>query len=991
MKKAFALILSVLITLSALCFTPDVISAAPDSPYYNIYFRETDTKSDSAGKKLVDNFGDAAYECDSNSFSVTKSELNGKSSQTVEKTEEDALWSATVYREYQTKLDLTAYNEIYFQFYVASENNEDITFTMTVHSGKATQALTRMLPVGKLLDVYFPIENFEERGSIDKISFTLDCPDGTNKVTISTLYADSLYSYSYLTLFSSDRITSKYGVSFFEDRIEPKLEDSTADVTARFSTVPKTALTACSMVTVSGALSGTLTLSVWDGLSKEYTDISTLTLSEGKNSYPFLFPTYKGTDTFRLTFSGINTAEGEALTVHGAVMSFFDEVIENKTDYPCSIASCTVLEAGAKVRLSGTLRSSSVVNNLGAKLNVYAVNQLWEGESAAPILLSSVDITTVFEISCSIQELKYNPQFYRYYITILNGDTEETVSSAVYPATPPSNFTMGNSVLGIQSDDSSAAFRTNSSHAVVDIDLTKLQSTDGKGGRVHSYGTSFCYLSDSYITELDSKINFLNGSGVNVYLRILKSKRYADSPCIYSMPDCSSYEECLSYLTMIDFLTSRYNEISGIILGSRIDCELYSYSASSLITKAQNYAELLRLTAIVARANATETEMIVPFGDGYVYGGDGDGAEYVYDALSGIGENSVSPLIISEIISRFIADCGSFKWYCLYECESSPEIAMNTVYKLSAALTQGSGASPSGHMVFWQPEKLITGEEIETLAESISSNAIALGTGAVIISITRQSVDPAVLFNIIEKNNFGENNFRKVTEHESIELKRPASSGNVLLWDFTRSFSTSGFIGGGAVSSISTEASASMAAFEGVDTCRVLKCLIDPSSNASGTVLCYFDTPKLLNNATALDVSINITSSKDEIPVKVIIGKGNIRYEYSAELSSEDPSVIRCDTGILDEEFAAEYIAISLEPGTASSFEITRISAVNKNLSEDELIQRLNNSEADSTEMNIQSKSIWAAVAFIGITIIGFAVLNIRSSDKNTKSKQIKK
>lgn len=993
MKRITALIIAVTMLFSVFYISPKEVSAAPESELYNIFAKETETKADSAGKKLVDNYGETVFESDSKDFTVTKTELNGKSSQTIEKTDDEANWSVTIYGEYETKHDLTSFNEIYFQFYAASANDESITLTMTLHSDRSTQSLTKKLPTGKLLDVYYPIENFEFRDSIDKISFTFECPEETKTITVSTLYADSLYSYSHLTLFSSDRITSKYGIDFFEDRLELKLEESMADVTARFSNVTPATSTVCAMITVSGAVSGTVTLSVWDGVSKEYTDVSTLTLYEGKNSYPFVFPSYKGTDTFRLSFSGINTADGEVLTLNGAVMTCFDEAIEEKNEYPGSIASCTVLESGSKIRISGTLRSSSVVNNIGAKLNVYAVNTLWQTESSAPVFLSSVDITTVFEITCITDSLKYNPYFYRYYITISNGEDETVASPTVYPSIPPSNFTMGNSVLGIQSNDSSAAFRTNASHAVVDIDLDKLLNTDGIGGRVHSFGGSFRYLSGSYISELDSKINFLNGSGVNVYLRILNSQPYTDAPCVYALPDCSNYNETLSYMTMIDFLTSRYSEISGLIIGSRVDCELYSYSnGSSLIAKAKNYTELVRLTSIVARANAPEAEMIIPFGDGYVYGGDGDGAEYVYNKLSGIGENAVSPAMIAELISLFISNCGSFKWYLLYECESAPEIAMSTVYRTSASLTQSGGTSPSGHMVFWQPEKLMTGEEIKTLAENVSENAIAFGTGAVIISMNKQSVDTETLLNIIESSNFGENSSKKVVNHEALVIMRPAATGNVHLWDFSNSFSTSGFISGGSVSSLSTEVSAPMATFEGVETCRALKGIIDTESKSSGTVLCYFDRPKLLNNATAVDVSVNLTSSKSEVPVKIILGKGNVRYEYVAKVSPETPSVIRCDTGIIDESFAAEYIAVSFEPDTASAFEITKISAVNKNLSKEELLQRLNNSQNEAGNITLQSKKVIMPIFFIGITVVGFAILNVRnSSDKKSKNKQIKK
>ncbi len=987
-KRISALVLSAAIMVSAFLFSPVKTAASENFELYKMYCLETKNEPNLSDKTAVDTYSDLIFETENEAFAVTKGSFKTFDAMYVEKLGEEGFWPVTLSKEYEDPLDLSSYNELYFHLSSDGEEPDKIQIEITLFSNLSSQTLKVQIEAAKEYDIYYPISQLEGLEAVEKIEIKLSCHEKTGKVIISSIYADESFRYSHISLFSSDSLFSDTEITLYEDRIELSISDGGAETLANLVGVPKNCNTVCTMVTLSGADAGTVTLSVWDGVSEEYSDVATLTLNSGKNRYSFMFPAFKGTNSYRLSFSGVTETENEILTLHGAVMEYFSESAFDKGDYPGTISSCSVLEGGSKIRINGTLRSNTVAGNIGAKLNVYARDERWNSEDGT-VLMASVDITTVFEITFGTEKLKLNPYLYKYYVTVATEDSETVASAAVYPSVTPANFKSGNSVLGIQSHDSAAAFKTNASHAVVDVYLDKLLSTDGKGGRVHSYGGSFCYLTGSYINELDSKLSFLNGSGVNVYLRILHENNDPTLPAIYLTPNVQTYNDSLSYMAMIDFLTSRYSDIAGIILGSRIDCMLYSYTEEeNIISRSDDYANLLRLTCIAARPNAADAAVIVPFGDGYVYGGDGDGMGYLYDPLSGIGKNAADPVMLSEIISRMISNYGSFRWYLLYECESAPLEAMNTAYKLAGQLTQGGGTSPSGHMVFWQPEKSITSSEIRELSEGISEKAVSLGTNAVIISFTRHAIDAYGVLGTIENSTFGENAARTVTEHEGLVLLRPAPIGRYDIWNFTKSFSTEGFIFGGSVTSLSTEVSVPMAAFEGLDSCRCLKGTVDKNSKASSTVLCYFDTPKLLKNATSFDVSINISSdSKKPAPVKIILGKGNVRYEYSVEISPSTPSVVRCDTSILDDRFAAEYMAVSIEPGTADSFEITKVSAINKNVSEDSLREMLEASSKNSGEITEESKFIIVGIAFIGVTVIIFAMLNVKNGSEKSSAR----
>ena len=519
-NRILALILCVSVLFSAFGVFSVSTAAEEQSELYKACSVPANGVIDAEKKIVIENYK-VLPEADYEGFTLTAASFRGTDSLFINRNEEGA-WPFTLSKAYDEPLDLSEYTELYLRAYAASSSEDElIELKITLRSGTSEYTVKGTAELGGEYDVYLPVSGFEKLDCITEIRITVTCPEDIRSIILSSLFADTDYSYSHIPLFSSDKISSENEAELYEDRIEPTVEDGMADVSAVLAGVPEDVATVCTLITVSGAETGTMTLSVWDGKTEDYTDVATLTLSNGKNRYSYMFPAFKGTKSYRLTFAGVTETEGEHLTLHGAVMTYYEDEVYDKTDYPCSISSCSVLEGGTKIRLGGTLRSNAVVNNLGAKINVYAKDDRY-GTENGNILMASVDISTVFEITFETSSLRLNPYLYKYFITIQTNDTEEIASASVYPSVTPDSFTTGNSVLGIQSGESADVFRTNASHAVVDVYLDKLLSTDGKGGRVHSYGGSFSYLSGSYITELDSKISFLDGSGVNVYLRILK-------------------------------------------------------------------------------------------------------------------------------------------------------------------------------------------------------------------------------------------------------------------------------------------------------------------------------------------------------------------------------------------------------------------------------------------------------------------------------------
>ena len=988
MKKATALFLSVLTVLS-ISFTFAFSSFAEDEKSAPmLYTRKYSTQLFSIGKKIVDRFSTDNLETYSNDIEITFESFEGAGGIIISPKEDDASWPVSVFKRHDEVIDLSSYKELFFLLLFQTDVIGKLDVSITLKTYKGNYTVSGEISSGDKYEVYVPLSDFEGLDSVYEtvLEFSSDIP--VSSVKFSSLFADSNYSYEHIERFSAEKFTSEIGIEVFEKEIMLEVKDGNAELKASTVTAEtEQGNTITALVSVSGVKSGTMTLSVKNVSKNEENDISTVTLFEGQNSYAFMFPESKGTDSYSLTFSGIKTENDSRLTLHSVGFSYFSETLSEEKDVPGAVSSCTLNADSSEVHISGTLRSGTAASNIDAGLGIVA-EDIWKTDVTE--VLVEGDMTTVFNFSVPTDRLKMNPAFYRFYLVLIDGDEVKKLSNAAYPAVASANVTSGKTVFGLQSTDNSTPFSSNASHTVVDVFLDRLENADSTSGRLHSYAGGYKYISNSYVNELDSKINFSLKAGTPVYLRILEKENPENGNSIsyaYSF-DASDYALSVRYMTLIDFLSSRYEGVAGYIVGTRADSRDCNYcDKESLISYARNYAQILRMTSVVVRNNVSDAFISVSVGDGYVYSRENKTTRNLsYNEFTGVGEYSFDPILFCNVLSHTISETGSFGWYLTYECESEPASAIDSAYRIYASLLQGSGTAPSGHMLFWQPEKQLDPLSVEEILLSLFEKCSSYNTRAAILSLTKQSEGIDETVSVISSMSLGEGADRQFITGSCSLLSAPNVGEALFLWDFRKSFSTEGFVSAGNIISLTTESSPSLALTEGVADCRALRGTISAENGKDGVILCYFDSPIDASKIDKIDLTIFLESENaDYIPVTVILGSGNKRCEYSADVPTHSPSTLSCDTSAIPKNESVSYIAVSFETEEDARFDISSISAMSDGKTSEEIANSIGLVDGDEKDKTSTADALIVIGAAAFVTAIIFAGLSLRQDSFKSK------
>lgn len=973
------------------------------------------------GRFTVENYANEDFLTDDADYETAYRPMNGRTGINVRRRGGEGDFSVVLSKNYDEALDLGRYNELFFRVFgeatrgtdaadTAEKNILSISFTLYSPTGPYT-ASASVPSDGAVYDVYLPLDAFLSRGGIYRVEIQISSSENIS-ASISAIFADSLFSYSHISRFSADRFAPDPKTEIYRDKIELTLSEQSSSLSAVFAR-PRvkskngeisSSGTYIAKLVLSGAENGTVTFSVKKNIDSEYYDAATLTISPGTNSYPFIFDAARGCDSYKVTLSGVALQNEDKVTVHSIGISYFSEAVfpdEQSDSLPGAITSCSLSQSSGEIRLNGTVNPDTVVSHINSRLGVFAAD-MWSDETFE--IPSSVDMTTVFSITAKTDVLSGNPSLYRYFIAIVEDGEITPVTSAVYPSVAVSNAASGTSVLGLQSDDASSFFEANVSHTVVDVYLDRL--LDNKNGsRIYSYGSSFFYLNNAYINELDSKVNFLIGCGANVCLRLLfssppKSAGEKDGSVFYSF-DSSDRELSQKYMAAVDFLTSRYHESSGIIVGCRINSLVYNDSGinGGLIRYAENYANILRLTAVVIKQNISDASLIVPIGDNYIYG-DGaseDGSRNIPDAVTGIGDAECDAALLAVLVSQYIAKNGGFQWYFMYECESEPASALAYAATLYSQLTQGSGTSPRADFVLWQPEGSVSEEEVAAFAEAAESASGALNAGAAILSVLRLDGDFDAVCDMLAGVG-GSDGERVIHSFDAQNADRRALSGNVPLWDFRKSYSTQGFIFGGCASSLSTEnlgsSQNSPDMYSDTPNVRALRCRTDTSLGNTAVMFCKFDTPKNLSKAAYVDLTLRIGEEAMQaggvpinIPIKITFGKGVTRCEFDSLVTAGETVTLRCQTGVDEMDFSAEYIAVSAKCAENVTIDVSTVSAVSAYLSSEELSRAIERENTKDSRNSRTSMKVFPIVSAC-ITVVVFALLSVIKSEPASKAEK---
>ena len=813
----------------------------------------------------------------------------------------------TFYGVFEYLLDLSAYNEISFSIRSDGAGGE-FSFGITLSSGGVTYDAAGVFAKGDTHFVSMPVADFDGRGSIDHIYFTFT---GADSVTLSPFFADSKYTYSHLDRFLSDSFSSENEITLTERAVYISPSDGAGSIEAAIHDGGE-GESRVVRVNVFGVQGGSMILSLRrdDG---SYSDISTVQLFPGSNTYTFIDGDGGAVDSYRISFAGVG--DTDSIGIGGVAISYYDEKIEKEeADYPGVISSCALSSDGRTMRLKGSLSTSFVVDNMGSGIGIYAVD-LWDETVSVPV--TEADISTVLDLSFSVSDLSLPAGFYRYFIAV-RGEPENALSAPVYPTAGAQSVQNAPSVLGVESRDTSVPFDSAAPYTVVEVNVDRLLSEDAAGARFHSFAGGYYYFDVNCTSELDRTIGFYIASGELVYVRLVYDG--ADG-AVYSLPDADDMEAVISHAAAVDYLTERYPDIAGIILGRKINVFTYNKPGADdgLFGYAEKYVKLLRVTLSAARANSPSASVAVPIGDSYVYSDAPEGTTAFYNDMTGVGDNACDPMFLSVLISKYMMSGGAIPWTLVYECEVDPAGCAEILSLAAARLVQNVGASPTGQMLYWRPDHAIDDSELETLSARMTESSSALGTKCLVVSLAEQEGDERYIASRLAGLTFESTPVRRTAKGEA-EIADGSPDGQVFIMDFRRSWGVGSFAAGGSVSSLTTEASGALSEIEGVEGCRAIRATSD---GGAGLIVSFFDTPTDLTGAEDLNAVISVTGDTGEYPVKIIVGNAERRAVY--DVTADGASRIACKLEDVSPDDAT-YIAVEVRSDGAYTLELSSVS-----------------------------------------------------------------
>lgn len=302
------------------------------------------------------------------------------------------------------------------------------------------------------------------------------------------------------------------------------------------------------------------------------------------------------------------------------------EITENDGDVG-EISSISYSHKDKKININGTVAHDTMVSRNEDKLEVYKIPI---GASAADVI-SAEDATPVISADISVKfhfsiKAEHAADRFSAYVVVIRAKSGEwtTIGAPLYASVDsPTRDTAQNrdNYKGISTDLTSNATSVGVGSAIIPIHFDHLLSHSSTGYLYSLQGTHI-YFDKQYINDLDIKIKSYKAIGAKVYLQFAFDANGDNGvvalPVIEgaaAVPDMRSDQNLTLLSAFTDFLCTRYADLSGIILGERVD---ESYPGEETMTAreySENYAQYMLTVANVARSIDPETDIVLPLGD----------------------------------------------------------------------------------------------------------------------------------------------------------------------------------------------------------------------------------------------------------------------------------------------------------------------------------------------------------------------------------------
>ena len=368
-----------------------------------------------------------------------------------------------------------------------------------------------------------------------------------------------------------------------------------------------------------------------------------------------------------------------------------------------------------------------------------------------------------------------------------------------------------------------------------------------------------------------------------------------------------------------EYLADRYGGVCGFIAGARMDHALYSGADfSDAHACAARCADTMRLIYGAAVAAIPDVYVLAPLGhyeDDAVYGVAGEGGAF-------------DPVLFAVQLSRAIDAGGRLPWGLLYLSDNAADALGHAQNIVSQMKTIGC-STPHDYLLLWEPagdyvpDILLQYEQRCAEAQRAGARVLFLSVGGI--------TDTDALYSGLKYVLNDERSTRRLEEYEAAPLTEAESFAGRLVWnDFSRSYSTLGWIAGSGCTRLSTQSDDRVS---GVRTLRAVFSAEDELSPVRGNILCVNGRTDDMRAAPAVVYSLRLNAAAefaDVAELTFIFGSGDTRAEYTATVPIGERLELLCDLTPFSGAGTVDFTAVAVRAAAAVSLDIYSITCCSR-------------------------------------------------------------
>ncbi|MGM9652665.1 MAG: DUF5722 domain-containing protein [Eubacteriales bacterium] len=896
----------------------------------------------------------------------------------------------TVMRMYgeDAELNLMEYSALTFSILIPGASESEYTVRITLYSGLDTLSAEARVTGDEWYSVTAGIGDWALRTYINMFEITVtDEGGGVSSFAVGGVSACGRADTQIADAFLTFGLQAEGGSAEYRDGVY-YLDAGADGLLTLAADAARPAYTAGDGVSVvrivlDNALEGgyvSLAVSDVSASASSFTIASTCALSYGENTYLLPYDSDIALHAYRLSFRGLYPDGDAPVALRSVSLETFAGT--DSGAYAGKITQCAFGDGMRTLTVSGTLPAAAAAENINGRLALYEIpvwrtpeEVLTEGEPLAVIKMS-----TKFTFSVDLSGRESTAAMSRYQAVILTDGSTTPIAPPRYPEQTAAASRSSLSVVGLYGADSAGVFESNASSVILDVYVDRLLAGSEGGGRLCVRGGRYYYLDYAYIRELDKEISFYVAADVEVYLRLLCASDLSDAGYTFSCAGAGFFafnvrgEEGANMLCAVtEYLAARYSGLSGFICGERLDAAVYNGAdMSDAAAYAALCADTMRLVYNCAVRYIPDVYVIAPIGH---Y----EEEKQYAAALGEAGADAAcDPALLSIMISRCLLREGDIPWGLMYVSDNAAE-ALSRAQNILVQMKAVGCRAPHEFLLFWQPS---SGYSPDVLLAEYGERCLAAqnaGARVLFLSLASQTEQKDICAGL--KYTLTGGDFpRQLSEFEAERFPDGSSyAGSFVLSDFSRAYSTLGWIAGSGCSRLGTQVSGLFG------DARSLHAVFDSGTDAmfeavSGNLLCVFSAADNLSYAPRVVYTLQVTSqleSTAEAELVFVFGSGDTRAEFSSTVPTGVPVDILCDLSEFAGAETIDFAAITVRSASSVTIDISSITCYSENLSTAQLasLYRDRASAPDATEStgeawNAAQKMLIGAVLLASITML---------------------